>query len=250
MQKERWPAIYNIRHSNPGDPEHYSLIAMMGWATLPYMIWQLGYHVFISVRRAEKIAAGRPTSFTWLRRSYAKTWIGKFVLRQPENWQEPTFMMVQYVYAMCTVLPCPFWFWYRWASAGFLAVVFIWSIHNGATYYIDVFGKRFQKELEAMRAEVAKWHDVMDQNGNITSPGLTPYLEKTREEAEKQASERDIVSVDSIPLLNEEKGSIVDVLSTAVDMGAKDLAKQRKPSEDSVAAASESRDASADSTAS
>ena len=35
-------------------------------------------------------------------------------------------------------------------------VVFTWSIYNGAVYYIDVFGKRFQKELEQLKKEVAK----------------------------------------------------------------------------------------------
>lgn len=38
-----------------------------------------------------------------------------------------------------------------------MAAVFIWSIYNGATYYIDVFGTRFQKELEKLRSDVAKW---------------------------------------------------------------------------------------------
>jgi hypothetical protein len=47
------------------------------------------------VRRREKIAAGRPTSFTWLRRSYAKTWIGKWVNARPEPLQPFAFMGVQ-----------------------------------------------------------------------------------------------------------------------------------------------------------
>merc|ERR1712000_323338 len=41
-------------------------------------------------------------------------------------------------------------------------VVFSWSIYNGSTYYIDVFGKRFQKELEGMKQEVAKWQTLAD----------------------------------------------------------------------------------------
>src|SRR5690606_14731066 len=40
--------------------------------------------------------------------------------------------------------------------------VFSWSIYNGSTYYIDVFGKRFQKELEEMKAEVLKWQSMAD----------------------------------------------------------------------------------------
>jgi hypothetical protein len=141
---------------------------MMLWATLPYAVWQLSYHFLITVRRRDAIKAGRPTSFTWLRKSYAKTWIGKIVLSLPDSLQESAFMVIQYLYAVLTMLPCPIWFWYRWASGVFLMVVFIWSVYNGATFYIDVFGNRFQKELEALKKDVAKWQ---------ASPGggLTPF---------------------------------------------------------------------------
>ena len=80
VQKERFPAIYAIRTSDPTSPEHYSLWAMMLWATVPYAVWQLAYHFLITVRRREKIARGRPTSFTWLKRSYGKSPLGRFVL--------------------------------------------------------------------------------------------------------------------------------------------------------------------------
>lgn len=164
IQARRFPAIYAIRHSPPTSPEHFSLWAMMIWASIPYTVWQLSYHFLITVRRRAKIAAGRPTSFTWLRKSYSKTWIGRFVLSLPDDLQEPAFMIVQYAYALMTMTPCPLWFWFRWPSALFLIVIFTWSIYNGATYYIDVFGKRFQNELEQLKKDVAKWQ---------TSPEIT-----------------------------------------------------------------------------
>ena len=92
------------------------------------------------------------------------------MLSLPEPLQETAFMLIQYAYAVLTMLPCPIWFYSRWASAGFLMVVFAWSVYNGATYYIDVFGKRFQKEHEGMKAEVAKWQQDM----SVTSPIMTP----------------------------------------------------------------------------
>ena len=164
FQRERFPAVYSILHSDPTSPEHYTLKSMILWATIPYAIWQLSYHFLITVRRREKIAAGRPTSFTWLRKSYSKTWIGQIVLSLPNTLQEPAFMFIQYTYAVLTMVPCPLWFWYRWCSAAFLMAMFVWSVYNGATYYIDVFGKRFQLELEQLRKDVAKWQ---------SSPGLT-----------------------------------------------------------------------------
>ena len=65
-------------------------------------------------------------------------------------------MFIQYAYAVGTMIPCPLWFWYRWLSAAFLLVVFVWSVYNGATFYIDVFGKRFQNELEQLKRDVSK----------------------------------------------------------------------------------------------
>ncbi|KAI5261088.1 hypothetical protein E4T47_09526 [Aureobasidium subglaciale] len=170
LQKEKFPAIYSIKYSPSTSPEHYTLGGMIVWATVPYACWQLSYHLLITVRRKDKIAAGRPTSFTWLRKSYAKNPLGKFVLSLPNALQGPAFMLIQYGYALITMTPCPLWFWYRWASAGFLMVVFTWATYNGATFYIDVFGRRMEKEFEALKKEVARWQ---------TAPDGKPILDET-----------------------------------------------------------------------
>ena len=208
---ERFPAVYNIKFSNPGSPEHYSLGSMIIWATLPYIVWQIAYHLFITVRRADKIAAGRPTSFTWLRKSYAKTWIGKIVLSLPESLQEPAFMVIQYSYAMLTMIPCPIWFWYHWACSAFMMTMFVWSVHNGATYYVDIFGKRFQKELEELKKEVAQWQSSPESStsplmdANNASLGGAQVLEAS--------AESDKASLDQIPPLD----------SSALSTGIQDL---------------------------
>src|ERR1700753_3204721 len=189
-QAKRYPAIYTILYSKPSSPEHYTLPQMMLWASLPYAVWQLSYPFFISVRRRDKILAGRPTSFTWLRRSFANVWIGKVVLSLPEYLQEPAYMLIQYLYALLTMVPCPLWFWSRWASGLFLGSVFAWSVWNGATYYIDVFGTRFQKELEALKKDVAKWQasaEAAGQNGP-----LSPELEGKVLQFTLPSSEKDL----------------------------------------------------------
>ncbi|EXJ62960.1 hypothetical protein A1O7_03404 [Cladophialophora yegresii CBS 114405] len=200
---KRFPAVYTIKYSPKESPEHYSLWAMLVWATVPYAVWQLSYHFFITVRRKEKIAAGRPTSFTWLRKSYAKTTIGKFVNSLPVYLQEPAFMAIQYSYAILTIIPCPLWFWYRWASAGFLLTVFSWSVWNGANYYMDVFGKRFQKELEQLKKDVAKWQNspaaMFSPPTGPLDAETSPHI--TREDAAKRHAKRE--SIDKIPLLDE-----------------------------------------------
>ncbi|KAI1097042.1 hypothetical protein F5B19DRAFT_435606 [Rostrohypoxylon terebratum] len=216
-QRERFPALWAVKNAPPGSPTAYgNLMSMLAWSTIPYAVWQLSYYFFITVRRREKIAAGRPTSFTWLRRSYSKTWIGKFVLSLPDNLQEFAFMMIQYIYAVLTMLPCPLWFYSRWASSTFLMVVFTWSVYNGSTYYIDVFGKRFQKELEELKAEVAKWQNSPDGLGSPTmAPTPLPDLERKNGAADIEGAEKAVrvqdpasgrrLSVDEIPLLHDEK---------------------------------------------
>ncbi|CAN8095293.1 unnamed protein product [Discula destructiva] len=233
-QRERFPAVYTIKHSPPGSPTAYTnLVSMLTWSTVPYAIWQLSYYFFITVRRREKIAAGRPTSFTWLRKSYSKSLLGRLVLSLPESLQETAFMLIQYAYAVATMLPCPLWFYSRWASAAFMMVLFTWSIHNGSTYYIDVFGKRFQKELESMKAEVAKWN-VQD---GMVSPLITPLAEDqpagvmAGKEAGETAYAEALGNVDSIPLLNEErKAQYGKSRSSGVDIdgGVRDVARERK----------------------
>ncbi|PYH90884.1 hypothetical protein BO71DRAFT_386741 [Aspergillus ellipticus CBS 707.79] len=210
--KRRFPAIYEIKFSEPGSPNHFGLLKMMGWATVPYIVWQLAYHCFITVRRADKIAAGRPTSFTWLRKSYAKTWIGKIVLSLPESLQAPAFMMIQYLYAILTMIPCPLWFWSRWASGMFLTALFILSIHNGATYYIDIFGKRFQKELEELKKDVARWHSSPEGANSPTlasDNGASSEVKPQNEAGVSGNGGSDKASIDQIPLL--------DAHSTGVD---------------------------------
>ncbi|OAA66204.1 hypothetical protein ISF_04042 [Cordyceps fumosorosea ARSEF 2679] len=238
--RDRFPAIWAIKTAEPGSSTAYAnIVSMLAWSTIPYALWQLSYYFFITVRRREKIAAGRPTSFTWLRRSYARTWIGKFVLSMPTTLQEPTFMMIQYVYAVLTMLPCPLWFISRYASTIFLLVVFAWSIYNGSTYYIDVFGKRFQKELEAMKAEVVKWQTAPELM--LTSPLMQPQPESGNADVQsKKASgtpslgpnavtARDAMarttSLDRIPLLDD---STTTANSTSVDGGARDVARERR----------------------
>lgn len=239
LLQTRFPAIWTIKHSPAGSPTAYSnIISMLAWSSIPYAIWQMSYYYFITVRRRDKIAAGRLTSFTWLRRSYSKVWIGRFVLSLPEALQEPAFMGIQYSYAVLTMLPCPIWFLSRHASAAFLLFVFVWSIYNGSTYYIDVFGKRFQRELDALKAEVTKWQTSPEMP--FHSPLVTPNPEgpvsgemntaaATGSTPELKSTARPVSGVDHIPLLNDDVRP--DGVSTGIDGGAKDVARERKLAE-------------------
>jgi hypothetical protein len=63
----------------------------------------------------------------------------------------------QLVYGVITELPAVFLlydssFW----SGVFLLVIFAVSVWNGGGYYIEVFGRKFERELEALRKELAE----------------------------------------------------------------------------------------------
>jgi len=236
-QAARFPALFQIKTAPPGSSAAYgNLVSMLAWSTIPYAVWQLSYYYFITVRRRDKIAAGRPTSFTWLRRSYSKTWLGKIVLSLPDALQEMAFMLIQYGYAVLTMLPCPLWFYSRWMSGIFLMVVFTWSIYNGSTFYIDVFGKRFQKELESLKAEVAQWQ--ANPELLLTSPLMTPQPDANGSkqlgaigevklgDPVTRSSGRDRGSIDK--KASEQQASDSDAVATGIDGGARDVARERK----------------------
>ncbi|KAI5310702.1 hypothetical protein KEM55_003280, partial [Ascosphaera atra] len=217
--QERFPAIYHIKYSPRDSPEHYGLASMMIWATVPYAIWQLAYYLLINVRRADKIAAGRPTSFTWLKKSYAKTWIGHVVLSLPAWAQEGAFMFIQYSYAILTIIPCPLWFWYHYASSAFLCVVFTWAVYNGATYYIDVFGNRFKREVEELKREVAKWQQESPHGDGPSAPA-SPNMAPTDKKA-------DATAIDNLPPLDQKAKSDPVTPATGTTGGEKPLKENK-----------------------
>lgn len=139
--------------------------------SIAYFVWQVLYYIFIQVRRREKISAGRPTSFTWLLKSYSNTWIGKLVLKLPEPTRPFAFMAIQYIYTLITMAPCPWWYSHKKLSTIFLSFLFAWSVWNGASYYVDVFGRRFQKELEDLRREVSTY-----ENFNVIYPSKVDVI--------------------------------------------------------------------------
>lgn len=120
-----------------------------------YTLWQVLYHYFITVKRKRQIEEGRVTSFTHLKRAQRKTMLGRFVNGLPYLWMQiAAFTLIQFGYQILTMMFCPLWFKYKHACGAFVTTIFVWSSYNGATYYIEVFGKRFQKEVETLKMEI------------------------------------------------------------------------------------------------
>lgn len=146
--KDRFPAVLKVKKID--------LLSSVEIASFFYALWQIWYYFFIQVGKQKQIQEGRPTSFTWLSKAYSKTKLGRAVAKLPQNLQPFVFMIIQYLYSITTMLPCSLWYNNKLYSTAFLALIFGWSVWNGASYYIDVFGRRFQKELEALRQQLAE----------------------------------------------------------------------------------------------
>lgn len=138
-------------------------------------------------------------------------------------------MVIQYLYALLTMLPCPIWFWYRWASAAFLMAIFTWATYNGATFYIDVFGKRMEKELESMRKEVAKWQNTPEGRTIVDAApagGAEGGDGGNKAGKDGKADHSRSKSVDDIPPLDQ-KDQKVEGSSTGTEAKESDTVRQR-----------------------
>ncbi|KAI5951126.1 hypothetical protein KGF54_004200 [Candida jiufengensis] len=147
--KERYPGIAAISNWNFAT----SLII----TSIYYTIWQVTYHYFITIKRKDQIEKGKVTSFSYLKKKNKSTRLGKFVNGLPYLWMQTlAFTLIQFGYQLLTMLPCPIWFRYKHACGAFVCFIFIWASYNGATWYIDVFGKRLEKEVDKLKREVGK----------------------------------------------------------------------------------------------
>ncbi len=55
-------------------------------------------------------------------------------------------------------------------------IVFTWASWNGATFYIDVFGRRMEKELNKLKDDVARMSKTLDMDG-FASPLGSPEMQ-------------------------------------------------------------------------
>ena len=112
------------------------------------------YHYFITIRKADKIKKGKVTSFEYLRKAFAKKPIGKFVNSLPEPFPVVAFTIIQYGYQLITMSVCPFLYSYKHVCSLFVSFIFLCATYNGATYYVDFYGKKFQREVVKLQGEI------------------------------------------------------------------------------------------------
>lgn len=159
----RFPAAVKV--------ESWATLRSIAITTVFYWIWQIAYQYFITFRKKDKIARGRVTSFEFMRKKYAKTKIGKVVNSLPSVLPHLAFAGIQFGFQVVTMLPCPLLYQNETISTFYLVFVFALASYNGATYYIDVFGERFHKELKELQEELDRYDDTVESSDSTgTSP--------------------------------------------------------------------------------
>lgn len=136
--------------------EHWELMHGILYTSFLYFVWQLSYHYFITIKRADQIKNGQVTSFEYLRKAFANKTIGKLVNSLPEPFPVVAFTFIQYGYQLGTMSLCPIFFQHKYAASVFVSFIFLTSCYNGATYYVDFYGKKFQKEVLRLQDELNK----------------------------------------------------------------------------------------------
>ncbi|CAK9784518.1 putative integral to membrane protein [Cutaneotrichosporon oleaginosum] len=159
---ERYPGIVNVND--------YGWVQRIALSAVPYCLWQLSYWKFISVDRHDKIASGqRENSFHYLLHDKHNP-IGRALRGIKETHRETWFMFGQLIYSIIFMIPASTLFLHN-ATATYicLAVLFVVSTWNGASFYVEVFGRKFARELEKLRKEM----DAMSATSSNSS-GRSP----------------------------------------------------------------------------
>ncbi|KAH3686973.1 hypothetical protein WICPIJ_002042 [Wickerhamomyces pijperi] len=168
------------------------------WTSLYYLIWQLSYHYFITIRKAQKIKEGRATSFEWLRKSFAKQWIGRFVNGLPEPFPIVAFTVIQYGYQLLTMSICPVWFRYKSLASLFMTFIFLVATFNGATYYVDYYGKKLEKEVQRLQKEIDELTYHENHEGELINEDMRSENDHNQRTATSSSSSSSVVVISDL----------------------------------------------------
>lgn len=164
---KRFPAVAEI--------SNWNFVNGIVWTSIYYTLWQVTYLYFIIILQRDKIKQGRVTSFTYLKKKKKDKGLGKFVNSLPYLWMQiAAYVLIQFGYQILTMVFCPIWFHYKHACGAFMVFIFVWAAYNGATYYIDVFGKRLEKEVERLKSELVELQEsnqvIEDDSSDKSKP--------------------------------------------------------------------------------
>lgn len=115
---------------------------------LYYVIWQTIYLVKTEIISKQKLEYNTDimTSLRWMTRKKTSSSY-KLLSVFGEHNQLPTFVLIQAAYTIATFIICPLLWHSIVLHSLYLALIFIIALSNGATYYFQVFAKRYIEEI-------------------------------------------------------------------------------------------------------
>lgn len=135
------PFYTNVHTCLPPTLSLQSFTSLFYSALLFYMLWQLLYHVLITIRKAEKIRAGHATSATYMAGNTKSIMYRICKLGGPGN-EGYLFIAVQLIYTVITVIPTIFFFYSMTLHALMLIMSMMIATWNGNALLCLVSGTR------------------------------------------------------------------------------------------------------------
>jgi len=193
----RWNTI-----DNPLELDGNSVLAWkthLGYFLGAYFAWQITYTFLTGVVLADSLAKDpeRITSVRYLVRD-KKNPLARSVVRQLNAWgvlgdkQEldpdsnlaiAVFVVTQLVYTLMTSFHVRFLYQHYLASSVYIVTVFTVGVWNGASYYIEVFSKRYNLKFSDIKAAKAAEQPVLTSaDGSVSSEVTNESLEEEEED--------------------------------------------------------------------
>jgi hypothetical protein len=177
--------LYRFSKFTYGDPANID--ASIGFFEVPryaiyfYVIWQIGYHYFIMIRRADNVYGGsHATSFTWLLSDYSKKRasdpLTKIFLNTPEQYRVYLFEFVNFLYAFVCILPTGFIYHSFLLHTALIIFLVTIAIFNGANFYMEIFSRKYAQELARLEAINNSGQDPLE------SDNIQPTDEQKKEQ--------------------------------------------------------------------
>jgi len=168
------PQLLGPYYSTPADPAALNTLGFshIFLATVLYAIWQALYLLKTEVLDRAKFEAD-PTlqsSLIWMASDTKNVCVNAvLVLLRKVGMFAPTerynarqlktkmvFVTTQFVYTIGTFLPAPLLYRYFWLHCLFVVWLVGVVVHNGASYYIEVFSRKYAQKFEGVDGEWIK----------------------------------------------------------------------------------------------